>query len=352
MRLTRGLVVLAIIAALSGAPSSASAAVNELSSSQVSPGSGSVTTLFTFRVRYDGGFPAATVSVTVAGLTVPMVLESGSLTAGWWTGASVLPVGAWSTSFLATATRGPAATVVGPVVTVAGSATPPPVWAGPTSPSSGATPASAPVGDPVEATTPPEEAAATTEAIAGPEPEAPGPNSAPLHGSDGADAPSDDGTVAKPGPGGSGDDGAAAPAGNGAPAASPFTLASPAHGATRIRSAADTESRDERATSDGLVANVLLLGLVGVASVAIIGTLLLIASRRREPKRATLTTAPSVADDALRRRMARSGGARPADDPIVAALGVDDEMAARRAIRRARREIGDDERPGRRPKGR
>src|SRR5699024_4257574 len=84
MRLRRGLFVLAIVAALWGAPSSVSAAVNDLSSPQVSPTSGSVTTVFTFRVRYDGGFPAASVTVTVAGLTIPMILESGSLTAGTW----------------------------------------------------------------------------------------------------------------------------------------------------------------------------------------------------------------------------------------------------------------------------
>jgi len=61
MRPMHGLLVLAIVAALWGAPSSASAAVNELSSPQVTPGSGSVTTVFAFRVRYDGGFPAASV---------------------------------------------------------------------------------------------------------------------------------------------------------------------------------------------------------------------------------------------------------------------------------------------------
>jgi hypothetical protein len=52
------------------------------------------------------------------------------------------------------------------------------------------------------------------------------------------------------------------------------------------------------------------------------------------------------------RRVARSGRAQPAHDPIVAALGVDDEMAARRAVRRAGRRIDDDVHRGKRPKGR
>ena len=56
MRLSRALVIVAIVAALWGAPSSVSAAANQLSSPQASPGSGSVTTVFTFRVRYDGAF--------------------------------------------------------------------------------------------------------------------------------------------------------------------------------------------------------------------------------------------------------------------------------------------------------
>lgn len=333
MRLARGLLVLAIVAALLGAPSSLSAAVNELSSPQVSPGTGSVTTVFTFRVRYDGRFSAATVSVTVAGLTVPMALESGSLTAGWWSGSSALPVGSWSTSFRATSVRGPDATIAGPGVTVAGPATPPPSTAEQTSPTTGATPESAPVGpvDPTAAPAapapPPEETAATAGAEATP---------APV-------------SAAMPEPGETGD----ARAADGAPAASLASDPIPTGGMTRMLPAADGTSRDERAATDALESDVLLLGLAGVASVAIAGTLLLAAGRRRKPEQAPAIAAPSVVEDAAPRRIARSGRGRATGDPIVAALGVDDEMAARRAIRRAQREApGEDRHPARRLRGR
>jgi hypothetical protein len=115
---------------------------------------------------------------------------------------------------------------------------------------------------------------------------------------------------------------------------------------------ATDEPRDARAPTDEMVSDLLLFGLAGVESVANIGTLLLIAGGRREPRRATAVAPPSATDDALMRRVARSGRAQPADDPIVAALGVDDEMAARRAVRRAGRRIDDDVRQGKRPKGR
>jgi hypothetical protein len=115
---------------------------------------------------------------------------------------------------------------------------------------------------------------------------------------------------------------------------------------------ATDEPRDARAQTDEIVSDLLLFGLAGVASVAIIGTLLLIGGGRREPRRATAVAPPSATDDALMRRVARSGRAQPAHDPIVAALGVDDEMAARRAVRRAGRRIDDDVRQGKRPKGR
>jgi hypothetical protein len=346
MRLSRGFVILAIVAALWGAPSTASAAVNELRSPQVSPSSGSVTTVFTFRVRYEGGFPAATVGVTVAGLTVPMGLESGSLTTGWWSGSGALPVGAWSTTFRATAARGPAATVAGPAVTVAAPATPPPATAEPTPSTTGAMPESAPTdptAPPAAAAPPPEETAATA-AIGTPQPAAPGQH-AMSPGSNGA-APPEDGPVAGPGPAGADDDEGETPVADGVPAALPFTVASTNHGATRMRPDATTERSDAQATTDDLVANVLLLGLAGVASVAIVGTLLLVASRRRGPERAPANAAPdpapSAAEDAAMRRMAFKDRGRAADDPILAALGVDDEMAARRAIRRSLRETPDD----------
>jgi hypothetical protein len=362
MRLLRAIFVLAIVAALWGAPSSVSAAVNELGSPQVSPATGSVTTVFTFRVRYEGGFPATSVAVIAAGRTVPMALESGSSTAGWWAASTLLPSGAWSTSFRATATQGPAATVGGPVVIVAGLATPSPTATGAAPPSSGATRESAPAdgldgrtAPPAAPAPPPEEAAATATPVATAAPAAPGQDPEP-GGSGGSGTPSEGGPVATPAPGGGssaggGGGGSAEPAGEGAPAASPITTPAPGGDRAVVQPTSDTEQRDDQAAIDGVVSDVLLIGLAGVASVAIIGSLLLIAGRRREPARATVSPAAGAGDDALLRRGALSSRAQPGDDPIVAALGVDEEMAARRAIRRAIRQ-NRDERSTRRPRKR
>lgn len=106
-------------------------------------------------------------------------------------------------------------------------------------------------------------------------------------------------------------------------------------GAPQSVSAAVGEGSD-RAGTEEMVSDLILIGVAGVASVAIIGTLLLVAGRRREPGRAVQRAEPSAEDDAIMRRVARSGRVRPAADPIVAALGIDEEMAARRAIRHAR----------------
>lgn len=150
-----------------------------------------------------------------------------------------------------------------------------------------------------------------------------------------------------PAPGGGRGD---APAGQGAPAASPASSPAPGGDPAIVQPASDTEPRDDPAATDEMVSDVLLLGLAGVASIAIAGTLLLIAGRRREPAQATVSPAPPVANAPMRRTV-RTGRAQPSDDPIVAALGVDDEMAARRAIRRAGRatEVG---RAGKGPKDR
>jgi hypothetical protein len=111
-------------------------------------------------------------------------------------------------------------------------------------------------------------------------------------------------------------------------------------GGARLTLAELSEASDrETASADDLVSTLLLVGLAGVASVAIVGTLLLFAGRRRQPERAETIPPPNLAH---RRPMS------PADDPIVAALGVDDEMAARRAIRRARSSgVSDDTRTNR-----
>lgn len=366
MRLLRGFAVLAIVAALWGAPPSVSAAVNELTSPQVTPSTGGGTTTFTFRVRYEGGFQATSVGVTVAGLTIPMSLESGSRTAGWWRGSSRLPIGAWSTVFRAGVAKGPAPTLDGPIVVVA-SAAPSPTSGSPAAPSSGAAPATAPADGidgataPAAAPAPSADEAVTDAAAASPAQAAPEPD--PAAASTGGLAPSEGGSVDAPDPGGAGGspaggagtgtDGGEPPSEEGAPG-SP-TSPSPATGVdpALVQPASDTdEAPEDRARTREEASGLLLLGLVGVASVAVAGTLLFVAGRRREPEGATAVGSSSAADDALLRRVARSGRAQTTEDPIVAALGVSDEMAARRAIRRAGRRIDDDVRQGTRPKGR
>lgn len=357
MRPMRGLFVLAVVAALWGAPSSVSAAVNDLSSPQASPASGSVTTVFTFRVRYDGGFPAVTVRVTVAGLSVPTRLESGTLTAGWWSGSTLLPTGAWSTSFRSTSAQGPSSTIAGPAVIVEGLADPPPSSSASARSSSGPTPQSAPVGDPGGPTAPPaapapspQEVAATATAVASPNPGAPGPDATPVS-SHRAEAPSPGGSASTPVPG---DGGGTAPSGGGAgdhapaeqdapPSSAPSTPA-PGGDHALAQPAPDAGAAPGgRAPIDDMVSAVLLIGLAGIASVAIVGTLLLVAGRRRRspehvPVTAGTGAAPSAAEEAAMRQKARTSRDRAAGDPIVAALGIDDEMAARRAIRRSLRE--------------
>ena len=336
MRVLRAFVILAVVAALWGAPSSVSAAANQLASPQVSPGSGTVATVFTFRVRYEGTFEATSVSVSVAGLTLPMVLEGGTLAAGWWTTASLLPVGAWSTTFRSTASRGPAGTADGPIVVVAAPFTPMPTASSASPPGQGgATPESAPVGDSGRGTAAtaapdaaPEEVTASSEPSSAPDAAPAAPATSP------ADAPAE--PIAAP-DARAGEGLPDAPtAGDNAPAASHAGTPSAGEGAARMRTERDSPASEAVASADALVSTLILVGLAGVASVAIVGTLLLLAGRRRDPEEATATPTAHVETATAPPRIARRTQVRPADDPIVAALGVDDEMAARRAIRRAR----------------
>jgi hypothetical protein len=89
----------------------------------------------------------------------------------------------------------------------------------------------------------------------------------------------------------------------------------------------------------------LMVGLSGIAAVAVIGAALLVIRRRRseEPE------APSAADRSakadtealLQRRIVRRAKIRLADDPIVAAMGVDDQVDARRRRVATRPRAGD-----------
>jgi hypothetical protein len=77
----------------------------------------------------------------------------------------------------------------------------------------------------------------------------------------------------------------------------------------------------------------LLVGLGGVAAVALIGTGFLLARRQRAKPPPPSAMAEAAA--ALQRRTVRRSKVRLPDDPIVAALGIDDERR-HRPRRRAR----------------
>lgn len=91
-------------------------------------------------------------------------------------------------------------------------------------------------------------------------------------------------------------------------------------------------ARAEGASSaDDFLVTLLLVGLAGVAAVALIGTGVLFARRERvkEPPQSAMAQASA----ALERRSVRRSKLRLSDDPIVAALGIDDDL---RRLRRAR----------------
>src|SRR5688572_12136789 len=123
MRL-RGPLVLAILAALLGAPSIASGAGNTLSSPGVSPDSGTIDTVFTLTVSYEARFPATAVTGAVGGKLLTMSLVAGTPESGTWSASGTLPAGTWAPLFTATDYGGRIATIVGSVVSVLGAAPP------------------------------------------------------------------------------------------------------------------------------------------------------------------------------------------------------------------------------------
>jgi hypothetical protein len=83
---------------------------------------------------------------------------------------------------------------------------------------------------------------------------------------------------------------------------------------------------------DPLLGVVLLVGLSGVAVVAVIGGVVLSIGRRRSDDQGTSDTVTLARDTeaVLERRTLRQAKVRLGDDPIVAAMGVEDQVAARR----------------------
>lgn len=335
----RGLIVFATIAALLGAPSIASGAGNSLASPSATPNSGTTETVFIFRVAYDGQFSATAITLAVAGLQLPLTLVSGTPLVGTWIVSTTLPPGTWTPTYTATALRGNTASVTGAPITVAGLTGTPPT---PSATGSTASPPGS--GDEVDSGQPydpgdqaPDPAPADdVDASASPPadgaPASPDPSSADGPGGPGGGTDGPSTTTSSPAPDGAGEDGDA-PA---APAA-PDPESDPS-AASRIAPAADRPDQgDEPRTGsrDGMLGLVLMVGLSGVAAVAIIGTALLVIGRRRseEPEAASAPDGSAEAADTetlLQRRIVRRSKIRLADDPIVAAMGVDDQVDARR----------------------
>ena len=121
-------VLLAILAALAGAPSSVSAALpNRLSQASVTPLSGDPSTVFVVTVRYRSaaGNPANAVSVNAGGQLTAMTLVSGTATDGTWSGTTNLPPGAWDITVEASVATGPQPSLLAGTVSVAGAAASP-----------------------------------------------------------------------------------------------------------------------------------------------------------------------------------------------------------------------------------
>ena len=116
-------VLLAIMAALAGAPSSVSAAPpNQLSQASVTPSPATRSTLFVVTVRYrsPAGNPASAVSVNAGGQVTAMTLVSGTATDGIWSGTATLPPGDWDITVEASVATGSQPSLLAGTVSVAG----------------------------------------------------------------------------------------------------------------------------------------------------------------------------------------------------------------------------------------
>ena len=359
----RGLLVLAIIAALLGAPSIASGAGNALTSPSVSPGSGTVDTIFTLTVSYDGQFRATGVTVAVGGQVLPMTRVGGSAKSGTWAASGTLPIGTWAPVFTATAERGGVATVTGSLVSIGGAVSPPTpdptVTGSPKSPhetNEGGTPIDSddpgdgggdtPIAAPADNDAPDDSAEDSPVA----EPATPAPDDEPEDTS-APDEPSAAGTSATPGS----DDGmapaSAAPAvdDEDKPAAGPAAPSSGSSVPDQERGAGSdgpsASGPELLAEDDDVLGMVVLLGLAGVAGMAILGTGWLMAWRRRGGSADEAGARAAATEAVLERRTLRQARVRLEEDPIVAALGIDDQPTRR--ARRSARQVSRG--PGERP---
>jgi hypothetical protein len=308
-------ILLAMLAALVGAPSPVSAvAPNALLNPAVTPATGTTATVFALSVNYRSlaGNPANAVTATVAGTTVPLSLVSGSATDGTWTGTTTLPAGSWIVTFHATVSKGRQPSISSGLVSVDLVVSPPPSIPGSQPSSDANSPADAPSTAqprPRSSVNPSPSHAAT-------------PASAVPRQSDGA-APgaSEASSPRSPGHG-------RAPHGRSAVADS---STSPAGAAAQ--SAAPQGRGDAQGVGSDVVGLVLLFGIAGVAAVALLGAAWIVMTSRRDRGKPSLVVADSgdqASEDipTVEQRAMRRARLRPSDDPILAALGLGEEAQA------------------------
>jgi hypothetical protein len=282
---------------------------NRLEAPAANPSQGNGLTLFHVSVRYVSvaGNAASSVSARIGTLDLPMRLTGGTSTNGTWSGSTVLPVGTWTTTFQATTLKGPSPTLAGPSLTVLGAASPTPNGRPGDEPApsfSGGSDTGDPGGGP--AVTP---AAGPAESEK-PRPGAGTPDPAPRGGGGGGRSETE---TSEPAPRGSGD--ASTPGrrrGGGAPL-DPGSSGAPAAEEIPLGGEGTDTPRGDLL--------LLLVGIVGVATVALLGTGWLLASRERDGEAAE----PAETVAGLRaRRARRTAGIKPAHDPVLAAMGLDE----------------------------
>jgi hypothetical protein len=308
--------LLAILAALMMAPSAAlGAAPNELQAADVSPTSGTTSTVFVLSVAYrsHAGNPAQAVTASVAGLDVPLSLVGGTAIDGTWRGATRLPAGSWTVAFLAQVAKGPQPTARYGIVSVAGGSSTPPSSGLPSGSVDGGTGGAAsaqPAPQVTETPMPSTRPAASGQTTS----QAPKSSAAPAAGPQ---------------------DGSVTEGGRHPRPQSRRTPASSASGfpavAARLPGSGPSKGQP-RSLSDEpqLVWLVLALGLSGVAAVALLGTgwVLIGARSQREeelvPAQAAEPDLASRAIPAVERRALRRARLRSSNDPILASMGLED----------------------------
>ncbi|MDQ3149590.1 MAG: hypothetical protein M3Q38_06665, partial [Chloroflexota bacterium] len=313
-------IILAIAAVLCGAPSPASATgPNSLSAPQASPTSATTETPVSFSVTYAGGFAARTVTVNVAGRTLPMGLVGGTEMQGTWSAAALVPQGTWEATFLAVASPGKDPSTTGPAAPAAPAA--PATIAPAATPAATSNPA-APAGSSGEASTAPEPAVPVSSA------------NAPATGTGEGPAPEPSADTASQSPGSGEASGAAA------------------SGAAAPRSPERTSAAEKTSipAEPALGPIDLIVGAGGVAALTLLTWFVLLATRRRRaapadgpldderPRRRG--TAEEEVTATLHRRTLRRSKMRPDEDVIVASMGSgmpSAESAAHRARRTHRR---------------